>query len=202
MKQEENKYIGDDKFAKMLEHYQCPTPLNVIKMKFAGAVCSPNLELKPVDVIGSFWEKGKVPRLETKEEADWFFKFFMGLWDEVFNTVHENQVRLPEHKTGRKDDLVDACFARVMEIEFGFVEGFWGGRDDFELPAFVGEMIDSLSELAGVYHQLSEMVEDAEDLKPFKHHFAYTDKMVVKAISFMIENYVLPRIESLSRKMN
>jgi len=202
MKQEENKYIGDDKFAKMLEHYQCPTPLNVIKMKFAGAVCSPNLELKPVDVISSFWEKGKVPRLETKSEADWFFKFFMGLWDEVFTIVHDNQVKLPEHKISRKDDLVDACFARVMEIEFGFVEGFWGGRDDFELPTFVGEMIDSLSELAGAYHQLSEMVEDTKDLKPFKEHFTYTDKMAVKAISFIIENYVLPRIESLSRQMN
>lgn len=76
--QTENQYIGDDKFTKMLEHYQCPTPLEVVKMRFAGALCSPNLELRPTDVISSFWPSGQAPRLETKSEADLFFKF---LWD-------------------------------------------------------------------------------------------------------------------------
>ena len=35
--QSENKYLGDEKFKKFLEHYKCPTPLAVVKMKFAGA---------------------------------------------------------------------------------------------------------------------------------------------------------------------
>ena len=33
-KMQANKYIGDEAFIKMLEHYSCPTPLNVIKMRF------------------------------------------------------------------------------------------------------------------------------------------------------------------------
>ena len=202
MKQEENKYIGDDNFQKMLEHYECPTPLNVIKMKFAGAVCSPNLELKPVDVIGSFWEQGKTPRLETKSEADLFFKFFMGLWDDIFENVRNNKIKLPPQKTNGKEQLIDACYTRVMEIEFGFVEGFWGGRTDLQIPAFVAEMVDSMTELAGVYNQLSQLAEDVEDLKPLKDHFIYSDKMINKAISFIIENDVLPRIDSLNRNMN
>ena len=72
-----NKYLGDDKFKKFLEHYECPTNLNVIKLKFAGALCSPNMNLRPTDVISSFWPEGRAPRLETKEEADLFFKFFI-----------------------------------------------------------------------------------------------------------------------------
>ena len=82
----ENKYIGDEAFGKMLEHYKCPTPLDIVRLRFAGAVCSPNLELRPSDVISSFWPQGQAPRLETKDEADLFFKFFMGLWDEVLKT--------------------------------------------------------------------------------------------------------------------
>ena len=37
----QNKYLGDDKFKKFLEHYECPTPLDVVKMKFAGAFSHP-----------------------------------------------------------------------------------------------------------------------------------------------------------------
>ena len=197
----ENKYIGDDSFQKMLEHYNCPTPLNVVKMKFAGAICSPNLELRPADVIGSFWEQGKAPRLETKNEADLFFKYFMGLWDDVFENVKKNTIKLSKQKIDNKDHLIDACYARVMEIEFGFNEGFWGGRDDFQIPAFIAEMIDSLTELGNAYGQLSQMADDADNLKPLKDHFIYSDKMVEKAFSFIIENYVLPRVDDLQRQM-
>ena len=75
--QSENEYIGDDNFKKFLDHYDCPTPLEVIKLKFAGAICSPNENLRPTDVISSFWKEGEEPRLETKNEAELFFKFFI-----------------------------------------------------------------------------------------------------------------------------
>lgn len=84
--QSQNKYIGDDKMQKMLDHYHCEMPLEAVKMRFAGAVCSPNMELRPTDVISSLWPENREPRLQTKEEAELFFKFFMGLWDEIFGT--------------------------------------------------------------------------------------------------------------------
>lgn len=196
----ENKYIGDDKFEKMLEHYECPTPLSVIKMKFAGAICSPNLELRPTDVISSLWEHE--PRLDTKEEADLFFKFFMGLWDEVFNKVKENKIKLSSVKVNNTENLIDACYIRVMEIEFGYNEGFWGGKDDAKIPAFIAEMVDSLSELAGVYGALHKKLERGDDFEEIKNTFTYTDKMVEKAIAFIIENYVTPRIDDLNRTIN
>ena len=93
-----NKYIGDEAFLKMLNHYNCPTPLNVIKMRFMGAICSPNLKLRPTDVISSFWPEGRTPRLETKAEADLFFKFFMGLWDKIFDDVKAIKVKVPPLK--------------------------------------------------------------------------------------------------------
>ncbi len=199
----ENKYLGDDKFKKFLEHYSCPSPLAVVKMKFAGAICSPNLNLRPTDVISSFWEENRTPRLETKEEADLFFKFFMGLWDEVFQDVKKNQIELSTyHKSENMSDFIALCRLRYDEIEYGFVEGFWGGRDDMKLPSYVAEIIDSLSQMAEVYLTLIKKIEAQSSQADVWKHFIATDKMVEKAIAFLIENTVLPRIDSLQKTVN
>ena len=198
----QNKYIGDESFKKFLEHYDCPTPLPVVRMKFAGAVCSPNLELRPADVISSFWPEGRAPRLETKNEADLFFKFFMGLWDEVFQKVKQNKIKLEPVKLSTKEQIREACAARFAEVEGGYVEGFWGGKEDFKLPAFIAQMIASLTELSGVYNTLAKKLDNGGNLEEISNTFRYTDKMVEKAVSFIIENSVLPRIDSLRRVVN
>lgn len=199
--QSENKYLGDDKFKKFLEHYNCPTSLEVVKMKFAGALCSPNLNLRPTDVISSFWEQGHSPRLETKEEADLFFKFFMGLWDEVFEKIKKNHVLLTPafHKIENREVFESLCRLRSEQIEYGFVEGFWGGQDNLKLPSYIAELIDSLSQMAEVYMTLLKKAEDKQVLSEVEKHFKATDKMVEKTVAFLIENSVLPRIESLQR---
>lgn len=194
---QENKYIGDEKMIKMLEHYNCVTPLEIIKMRFAGAICSPNLELRPTDVISSFWPTGQSPRLQTKEEADLFFKFFMGLWDDIFTKIKNNKIKL--EKLAFKD-LSYYCQRRFAEVEQGYIEGFWGGKTDFKLPAYLAEVIDSLSELAGVYTSLEKKISDNNEEVINALHSA--DRMVEKTISFIIENSVLPRIESLQRTVN
>lgn len=189
--QNENKYIGDDKFKKFLEHYLCPTPLEVVKMKFAGAICSPNLDLRPTDVISSFWEEGQEPRLETKTEAELFFKFFMGLWDEVYHLVVFDQLKL-----SKKDYtlLPQALFDRYEEVEHGFLEGFWGGKTDLKIPSFVGQMADHLSELADLYLVLAKQFKKSDDIL---HAIHETDHMVEKGIKFIIEQYALPRIKNV-----
>lgn len=197
----ENKYIGDEGFKKLLEHYNCETPLDVIKMRFAGAICSPNLELRPSDVISSFWPQGHEPRLQTKEEADLFFKFFMGLWDEIFEKVKENKIELPFVKK-EKDNLPAYCQARYHQLEWGYVEGFWGGKQDLKIPAYLAEVIDSLSDLAGVYATLEKKLTNRSDLDEVSKSLEHTDKMAEKAIAFIIENSVLPRIESITRVVN
>ena len=195
----ENKYIGDEKMSKMLEHYNCPTPLEIVKMRFCGAICSPNMELRPTDVISSFWSTGQAPRLQTKDEADLFFKFFMGLWDEIFNKVKSNKVKL--EKISFKD-LNYYCQRRFAEIEQGFVEGFWGGKEDLKLPAFLAEVIDSLSDLAGVYASLQQKLEKNSGEDEIINAINSADKMIEKTIAFIIENSVLPRIDSLQRTVN
>ncbi len=198
----QNEYIGDDRFIKMLEHYHCPTPLYVVKMRFLGAICSPNLELRPSDVISSFWPQGEEPRLETKQEAELFFKFFMGLWDELFEKVRINQVRLESIKTDSRENLKSLCRRRYEEVEAGYVEGFWGGKENLKLQAYIAELIDSLSDLAEVYVNIMQKIDTAENLENIAEAIHHTDRMVEKAIDFIIENTVLPRIEDLRRTVN
>lgn len=196
---QENKYIGDEKMLKLLEHYTCPTPLEIVKMRFIGAICSPNMELRPTDVISSFWPSGQAPRLQTKDEADLFFKFFMGLWDNLFQQIKQNKIKL--EKLSYKD-LPYYCERRYAEVEFGFVEGFWGGRQDIKIPAYLAELIDNVSELADVYRTLGRKISEGADKEEIMPALHSCDEMVNKSISFIIENSVLPRIDSLQRVVN
>ena len=197
----QNNYVGDDKFQNMLEHYKCPTPVNVVKMRFIGAICSPNLELRPTDVISSFWPQGQSPRLETKDEADLFFKFFMGLWDECFEKVQQNKISLPVHKFKGKEELKSLCETRFAEIEMGFVEGFWGGCQDLKIPAYIAEIIDSITDVAEIYPLLIKKLDNGAEMDEISITVGHSDNMVEKAISFIIENSVLPRIDSLRREV-
>lgn len=196
----ENEYIGDDKFKKFLEHYDCQMPLEVIKLRFAGAICSPNTELRPTDVISSLWEENKAPRLQTKAEADLFFKFFMGLWDEMFNLVAQNKITLPHFN--KKENIQELCHIRYEQVELGFVEGFWGGMEELKIPAYIAEVADSLSRMALLYKDLAQKADAGANDKNIFDAVEDCDKMVGKSLSFLIENYALPHIEELKRTVN
>ena len=188
---QENKYIGDEKMIKMLEHYKCPTPLDVVKMRFVGAICSPNLELRPTDVISSFWPSGKAPRLQTKDEADLFFKFFMGLWDDIFERVKNNKIKL--EKLSYKD-LFEYFERRFVCIEQGFVEGFWGGNTDIKMPAYLAKLIDSMSELSGAYSGLNYKLAKGGNKEEITTALKSVDAMVEKTIAYIIEK-LIPSLE-------
>lgn len=195
--QSQNEYIGDDNFKKFLTHYDCNTPLGVVKMRFAGAICSPNEDLRPADVISSLWEEGQNPRLETKNEAELFFKFFMGLWDKIFEDIGFNKFKLPFYDY---DNVAEVAAARYDEIEFGFLEGFFGGLENVRVPAYLGEVTDSLSELSKVYEVLYQRAQKGESREVLQKTLKDTDKMVQKAVNFIIENYALPKIKNIGDK--
>ena len=202
--QSENVYIGDDKFQRFLAHYNCPTPIDVAKLKFAGAICSPNPNLRPTDVIASFFPDNAQPRLTTKAEAELFFKFFMGLWDQMFVEIKTNTLELPKFQGDIHDaqSLIELCYNRSDQIECGFVEGFWGGCETLNIPNFAAELISSLSDMAGVYAMLAKKLSQSEKPDDIYPVIVNTDQMVLKTLHFLIEHLVLPHIEQLQRSVN
>ena len=198
----ENTYIGDEKFKRFLEHYKCPSDIETVKLKFAGAICSPNNDLRPTDVISSFFRDNQQPRLETKSEAELFFKFFMGLWDEMFFVVKANKLKLPKAKKASKEDLIALCEERSKQIEFGFVEGFWGGLDTLNIPNFTAELINSLSDMADAYYLLAQKLTKSNDNDDIYLIIVNMDEKVEETISFLINYFVLPRIDNIQRTVN
>lgn len=196
----ENKYIGDDKFKKFLEHYNCQTPLEVVKFRFAGAICGPNENLRPTDVISSLWPENASPRLETKNEAELFFKFFMGLWDEIFAQVCDNKLKLS--RISAQDDWQEICRQRFETVELGFVEGFFGGQEDLKIPAYIAEIVDSLSRMALLYKSLAEKKETQDKQQNVFDAIVDCDKMTNKSIAFIVEHFALPHINNLQRTVN
>ncbi len=164
-------------------------------MRFAGAICSPNMELRPTDVISSLWPQNREPRLQTKEEAELFFKFFMGLWNEIFEQVRQNALTLPPYtpEVSRKY-WQDLCHRRAEELEEGYIEGFWGGREDLKIPAGLAELIDSLSDLSALYLKLEERLGKENNTENLISAVKNTDKMVNRSFAFIIKNTFLPRM--------
>ena len=93
------------------------------------------------------------------------------------------------------------CEDRFAEIELGYAEGFWGGREDLKIPAYIAEIIDSISDVAGIYRMLIKKLDKGADMEEISTTVGHSDSMVEKAISFIIENSVLPRIDSLRREV-
>lgn len=195
----ENEYIGDNKFKKFLEHYNCPSPLELIKLRFAGAICSPNSELRPTDVISSLWPDNHTPRLETKKEAELFFKFFMGLWDEIFQNVCQNQIIMPN--ISEEQDIRKTCLYHSELLEHGFLEGFWGGKDNVSIPAYIAEIVDSLSRMASLYETLATKV-NQNTKNAVQNAVRDCDATVNKSINFIIQHFVLPHMDELKRTVN
>ena len=138
--------------------------------------------------------------METKNEADLFFEFFMGLWDEIFSEVALQKLEMP--RINRKDNLVEVCEQRYFLVEDGFVEGFWGGKQNVKIPAYIAEVADNLTALAEAYKSMVSKINPQNDNENIFNAVISCDKLVIKSVNFLIENYVLPRMEELKRTIN
>ena len=89
----------------------------------------------------------------------------MGLWDEMFGLININKLKLPKLDANNQEKY---CVSRFEEIELGFLEGFWGGKDDYKLPAFIAQVLDNLSDLALAYQNILKKVNKGDDKKAIK----------------------------------
>jgi len=161
------KYIGDAGVARFLEQYKSETPFHVVRMRILGALASPNKELLPVMVIASFWPEEDFPKFVTKEEAETFFSTFMGLWQRMEKmAIARNPLLSARGKLSSLEDAQDLMLRRAEELEAGFIEGFWGGQDDMQMPSATAALIDGLGEEADAYHGLLQDVQDWSDYTP------------------------------------
>jgi len=142
-----SKYLGDAAVSKCLSRYDSHTPFDVAFMRFMGAQASPNKDLLPVMVIASFWPEESFPSFEQKEEASLFFSHFMGLWRRADDKpLLRTKVRYTDAALFRQ-----TLQQRIEELEYGFIEGFWGGVDDLDMPSATAALIDGIGDQVQAY---------------------------------------------------
>jgi len=126
----------------------------------------------------------------------------MGLWDDIFEQVKLNKIELSPFKIKTDKDIVSTCIERRELVENGWLEGFWGGRENIKCPNYIAQILDSLSDLATLYGQLANRNPQKSEFDNLVKTISHTDKMVNRSIAFIIENYVLPRFEKIQSKTN
>jgi len=140
------KYPGDAVFERMLDKYDCPLLLDVLKMRFLGAIASPDFGVSPLTVVRGCWER-ELPEFADETEAGAFFETIMSLWNRLAR--HQNGVRVKLTKPTRLrdwSDMSDMFHVRGSEIIEGFLQSF----DDTSVsgvPEPLEEFLDTLEKI-------------------------------------------------------
>jgi hypothetical protein len=133
-------YAGDAALKRLLDHYRCPFPFHVIRMRFWGEIVSPSLQASPIKTIESLWPDG-LPTFEDGEEANAFFQALMSLWNNV-TRFQDGSLKLQKvDRIDTREALQAAAKLRVEELHDGFMQGFTGGNRQIDVPPRVGDLL-------------------------------------------------------------
>jgi hypothetical protein len=113
--------------ALLLQEYDCPFPLAVVRMRFWGAINSPAARISPVKEIDALWRGKRIP-FETTEEAEAFYNGIIGFWNALAQKRGAGTLVGLSPRTGLDtiEGLKAAMSSRHAELEEGFFAGFVG----------------------------------------------------------------------------
>ena len=100
-----------------------------------------------------------------------------------------------------EQDIRKTCLYHSELLEHGFLEGFWGGKDNVSIPAYIAEIVDSLSRMASLYETLATKV-NQNTKNAVQNAVRDCDATVNKSINFIIQHFVLPHMDELKRTVN
>lgn len=162
----------------MLERYDCPMPLHAVRTHFLGAMSTPG-PAQPMKTLARIWN-GTLPAFPSIEAVNELVGVLIGgFWDAL--VVHQDeahpyrQMAFPARAT--RASLACVAETRAEEID-AFLTGVFGDEESLELPGSMGESLDTLMELEGIFSGMQELLEDpaqpaaASDLKGLKTQIA------------------------------
>lgn len=135
-------YVGDDAIKLLLGRYRCPTPFHAVRLRVWGAIASPLPEVSPIAVLASLWNNDPPPFANAKE-ANAFVQDIMSFWN-ALTGLQDGSPPLKLEKIGKLDSraaMRAAANLRVEELLDGFMQGFTGGNDNFDVPQGVSARI-------------------------------------------------------------
>ena len=146
----------------MLERYDCPMPFHAVRTHFLGAMCAPG-PVQPMKTLARIWN-GTLPAFPSIEAVNELLGVLIGgFWNAL--VVHQDEAHpcrlmtIPARAT--REGL--ACVAEIRAEELhGFLRGVFGDEESLELPGPMGESLDALMELEGIFAGMQELLEDPD----------------------------------------
>ncbi len=142
----------------VLEQYNCPHPLTVVRMRFWGAINSPAARISPMEEIDALWF-GKRRPFETEDEAQAFYDVMIGFWNSLAENRASGKPVAFATRSGLKtiDGLKSAMASRYGELSDCFFRGFIGNlRPRIQLDIGIEHNLDKLSDVIDEIEELME----------------------------------------------
>jgi hypothetical protein len=144
--------VTDQQVQALLTRYACPTPLHVLRMRFLGAIASPQLDVSPIRVVEQAWG-GELPEFATQEDAEELIQALVaGLWNRL--SQHQNSrnpFRLPRTEVKpTRQALMALAQMRSQELA-GFVDGLFGPEEEMDLPEKAHEAMNVLADVQSMF---------------------------------------------------
>ncbi len=162
----------------MLERYDCPMPYHAVCTHFLGAMCATG-PVQPMKTLARIWD-GTLPAFASIEAVNELLGALInGLWNKL--AAHQDEghpyrlMTFPARTT--RESLACLAETRVEELE-GFLTGVFGDQERLEVPEPLGESLDTLMELDGIFSGMQALLEDpakpasAKDLQGLRKQIA------------------------------
>lgn len=137
---------------RLLKKYQRQYQLHEVRARFMGAIASPMDQINPMQELKALWN-GELPPMKNMTAVNELIQVFaMGLWNQL--SAHSD----PEHPfalsafngANSEKDLKQFAQIKRDEIEC-FVAGFFQGEEKIKVPPEIGESLDVLEDLVGMF---------------------------------------------------
>jgi hypothetical protein len=184
----------------VLERYDCPFALPVVRMRFWGAINSPAARISPAEEIDALWLGRRRP-FETLDEAQAFYDVMVRLW----NALAENRasgkpvtfaVRSGLNTTA---GLKSAIAARHAELNDGFYSGFIGNLRPYDpVNSGIERNLDKLSDVIDEIEELLEAGFGPSNVNKVRSRFVSLDKRAQKLVDQLV---VQTRAAALPRRV-
>ena len=169
----------------VLEQYNCPYPLTVVRMRFWGAINSPAARISPIEEIDALWS-GKRQPFETEDEAQAFYDVMIGFWNALAEHRASGKPVAFAMRSGLKTSagLKSAMAARHAELSDGFFSGFIGNlRPRDPMDSGIDRNLDKLSNVIDEIEELMEGPIGASNVNKVRSRFVALDKRAQKLVN-------------------
>ena len=172
----------------MLERYNCPHTVAVVRMRFWGAINSPAARISPIEEIDALW-RGKRRRFENEYEAQVFYDVMIGFWNALAENRASGKPVALTMRSGLKtiDGLKSAIASRHAELEDGFFSGFIGSlRRHDPVDSRISDNLDKLSDLIEEIEEMMEAPIGPSNANKVRSRFVALDKRAQKLVNQLV----------------